>query len=173
MYARLWTALARELRRMEVDIGANGQRGKKHRRVDVEGQTKMQRIEDNPPNPIRPITGANYQAHPLLPPISSDAYIIPGYYITNYPVHVYLLYASSTVCVSSCIPRPTYLTPAFPHFSNTHQSHLFLDRLYQPVLQFHLSQLTADVFANIVKAARHIDKCEYGRMNGTRITSVT
>lgn len=131
----------------------------------------MQRIDDNPFNPIRPIPAPIIRLT-LLPPTFSEAHIIiPDSYILLY-IHV-----TCMISVYSCIPiqvsHSAHLTSTFKHIPHTHQSHLILCGLHQPVLQSHLSQLTADVIANMVKAAINVDKCEYRRMNRTRIASAT
>lgn len=131
----------------------------------------MQRIDDNPFNPIRPIPAPIIRLT-LLPPTFSEAHIIiPDNYILLY-IHVICM-ISVYSCISIHVSHSAHLTSTFKHIPHTHQSHLILDGLHQPVLQSHLSQLTADVIANMVKAAINVDKCEYGRMNRTRIASAT
>lgn len=129
----------------------------------------MQRIEDNPLNPIRPISAPIIRLT-LLPPTFSEAHIIiPDNYILFY-MHVICMISVYSY-ISIHVSHSAHLTSTFKHIPTAHQSHLILDGLHQPAFQSHSSQLTADVIANMVKAAINVDKCEYGRMNRTRIAS--
>lgn len=133
----------------------------------------MQRIEDNPPNPIRPIPGANYQAHPtfflrLLPMPVRCPYYSRHLHITLSTCYMHALCICLFMYPTSHTPR-THLP--------VHLQHLLISSYSGPPLPARppIPSLATDgrCLREYRQGCRYIDKCEYGGMNRIRIASIT